>query len=70
MADEVDMAFDVEQQNLNSAIAAQLKQKSSLHPIGVCHYCDTTVNLKQLFCNSDCASDWERIDKQRKASGK
>lgn len=70
LADEAEMAFDIEQQNLSSAIAAQLKQKSSLHPIGVCHYCDSTVNLKQLFCNSDCAKDWEREDKQRRVAGK
>jgi hypothetical protein len=70
MADEADLAFEVEQQSLNSAIAFQLKQKPRLHPKGECHYCDTTVSAQQLFCNSDCAAEWERVDKQLRAAGK
>lgn len=69
MADEADLAFDVEQQTINSAINAQRKQKTRLHPIGVCHYCHSTVNAVQLYCNSDCAEDWDREDRLRRDAG-
>lgn len=70
MADEADLAHEVEQQAITSAINALQKQKPQLHPIGVCHYCDAVVGEKQLFCDHDCADDWEKIQQQQRRLGR
>jgi len=60
MADEADLAFDSEQRYLTQALAAQRKRVGVLQPSGACHYCGNTEGIEvRLFCDSDCAADWE-----------
>lgn len=38
---------------------------SKLYPIGECHYCFSDVEEKKLFCDSECASEYDRLIKLR-----
>ncbi|MBG9390579.1 hypothetical protein [Caenimonas aquaedulcis] len=58
--DEADLAFDAEQRHFAQALAAQRSRAGRLRPIGSCHYCEEQVTEQdRLFCNADCAADWE-----------
>lgn len=60
MADEADIAFDSEQRYLTQALAAQRSRSGALRPMGSCHYCgETDLTAERLFCDTDCAADWE-----------
>jgi len=60
MADEADIAFDLEQRYLAQALTAQRSKTGGLRATGTCHYCGNDENLAdRLFCDADCASDWE-----------
>lgn len=60
MADEADLAFDSEQRHLTHALAAQRRRTRELEPTGSCHYCGNTDGIAtRLFCDTDCADDWE-----------
>jgi hypothetical protein len=37
---------------------------------GSCHYCGEDVRGNQLFCNSECAADYEHEQKILKAQGR
>ena len=70
MADEADLAFDSEQRYLTQALAIQRTQRGVLQPIGSCHNCGSTEGIKsRLFCDSDCAADWEYQDRLRRKLG-
>jgi hypothetical protein len=58
--DEADLAFDSEQRQLAMALHAQRSRASSLKPMGTCHHCGNDEGIaNRLFCDSDCAADWE-----------
>lgn len=58
--DEADLAFDSEQRYLTQALAAQRSRGSVLQAVGSCHYCGNDDGIAgRLFCDSDCAADWE-----------
>lgn len=69
MADEADLAFDSEQRHLTQALAAQRKRCSVLQPVGSCHFCGNDDGIKHLFCDADCAADWEYQDAVRRKLG-
>jgi hypothetical protein len=70
MADEADLAFDSEQRHLSQALAAQRSRGGVLQPIGSCHHCGNDEGIGQrLFCDTDCAADWEYEDKLRRRLG-
>jgi len=69
MADEADLAFDSEQRHLALALAAQRRRHGGLRPIGLCHHCGGSGIEDRLFCDSDCASDWEYEDSLRRRLG-
>lgn len=70
MADEADLAFDSEQRHLTHALAAQRTRSAVLRPVGCCHNCGNTDDLEdRLFCDSDCAGDWEYQDALRRKLG-
>ncbi len=61
MADEADMAFALEQQAREAAILDRRNARPVLVANGECHYCGEHVEgANQLFCDLDCAKDWER----------
>jgi hypothetical protein len=70
MADEADLAFDSEQRHLTQALAAQRTRRTALRPIGSCHHCGSDEGLAdRLFCDADCAADWEYQDALRRKLG-
>lgn len=70
MADEADLAFDSEQRHLSQALAAQKLRAGGLKPQGCCHYCGNEEGMsRRLFCDADCAADWEYQDSLRRKLG-
>jgi hypothetical protein len=70
MADEADLAFDSEQRHLTHAIAARHAGARVLRPVGCCHNCGNVDGIEQrLFCDGDCAADWEYQDTLRRRLG-
>lgn len=69
MADEADLAFHSEQDHLAQALAAQRRHGPTLVPTGYCHHCGSTDADRRLFCDADCASDWEYQDALRRKLG-
>lgn len=71
MADEADLAFDSEQTYLRQVLAAQRQtRQAALQRAGRCHWCGNTDDIgERLFCDSDCASDWEYEDTLQRRLG-
>lgn len=70
MADEVDLAQDLELNRTQACIAQHSKTYQRLMPIGMCYYCDESLTTpKQLFCDADCGTDWEKIQRQARNMG-
>lgn len=68
--DEADLAFDSEQRYLSQALAAQRSQATGLRAIGSCHNCGSDEGIgERLFCDADCAADWEYQDSLRRRLG-
>lgn len=73
MADEADMAHELEELERRNALA-NMPKGPRLEPRGSCYNCgepltkgkgkSKTLNQK-LFCDGDCADDWERRQKLR-----
>lgn len=60
MANNADRAQGTMDQ-LESKILAVRKHVPNIKPKGTCHYCKDEVNELQLFCDGDCAGDYERL---------
>lgn len=72
MADEADLAFDSEQRYLSQVLAAQRLngRQAGLPRAGRCHWCGNTDDIgDRLFCDSDCAADWEYEDSLQRRLG-
>jgi hypothetical protein len=70
MADEADLAFDSEQRHLTQALAAQRRRRGMLQAVGSCHNCGNAEGIAgRLFCDADCAADWEYQDALRRKLG-
>jgi cytidine deaminase len=69
MPDEVDSANDQAEQIL----ALQLKARKPVGPApcGYCHYClEEFTDPAKIFCDSDCANDFEKEAEMRRRNGK
>lgn len=69
MADEADMAQELEELTLKHALAYR-KQGANLNPRGFCYNCDeplkpqklgATLRHVALFCDGECRDDWEKL---------
>jgi hypothetical protein len=70
MADEADLAFDSEQRHLTQALASQRRRGGALQAMGSCHYCgEPDASGGRLFCDVDCAADWEYEENLRRRLG-
>jgi hypothetical protein len=67
--DEADLAFEWEQRNLAHALAEQRRRDVRLQPVGSCHNCESTEVGDRLFCDADCAADWEYEHSLRRKLG-
>jgi len=74
MADEVDVANDSVERALEQALRA-VRSTPVLPPKGTCYFCEEELEPveeggkavhKKLFCDRDCADDWEREQKARR----
>lgn len=59
MADDLDRAVEYQQRMIDAALTHRAPAPE-LPRTGACHYCEEPVSEIQLFCDSDCAQDWER----------
>jgi hypothetical protein len=73
MADEVDMANDSVERALEQALR-QIRSAPAMAPKGFCYFCDEPLEpiedngrlVPRLFCDRDCADDWEREQRARR----
>ncbi len=57
MADDADIANDIEQRRLQANIDASQAAVPGLSPVGECHNCGYGVGPDQLYCDAECADD-------------
>jgi hypothetical protein len=74
MADEADMAQEIEELALKHALAHR-KEGVNLPPKGSCYNCSEPLKPKKvgktlqhvrLFCDEDCRDDWEALQEAKK----
>lgn len=70
MSDAADRAEDGIENAIADGIAAARRRLKSLQPVGVCHYCQSEVGAGRLFCDKDCADDWEHERRRHQELGK
>ena len=69
MADDADRAQEqIEAELAHARSAAQTRLK--LLPIGHCHNCDEPLRAAQLFCDQECAEDFEKRERAQAFRGK
>lgn len=64
MADEIDMANEMADLHLKTALA-NVRAQPKLPPKGECYYCESKVEGEKLYCDADCASDHEKEQRLR-----
>lgn len=62
MSDDLDRATRAQDIILSSLISHRVDIPRITH-IGVCNYCGEVVESPKLFCNGDCADDFEKYGK-------
>jgi hypothetical protein len=67
MSDEADLADAQEQAYLAAALA---RRQATIPAVGQCYSCAERVAEGRRFCDSDCATDWERIEAARRRGGR
>lgn len=61
MADEFDKASEIEQEMLAHALSQTLNAPvQKLHPKGTCYNCLEEIEKPKLFCDAECAEDYEK----------
>lgn len=76
MADIIDEANDLAQQLIDKKIEQARKLGVKLTPKQHCYYCLTKFEESEphyavkLFCNSDCANDYEKEEQAKRRNGK
>lgn len=64
MSDLNDMASDLEE--FHRELALKQRKYSNVKPKGTCHNCHEPVKPNQLFCDSECGTDYDK--RQRNAN--
>lgn len=67
--DDADRAEERIENTIADALA-EVRRKPSLLAVGFCHYCGEAVAPSHLFCDKDCASDWDYEQARKKANGR
>jgi hypothetical protein len=73
MMDEADRAEEAIENRIDDGIAhaRHMIELRSIKPCGSCHYCNSRLNsFNDLFCDKDCASDWDWEQRQKRIHGK
>lgn len=67
MADIIDQAND----HVEMEMAFLLRRRrATIHPVGFCYYCETRIRDGLLFCDTDCAVDYEKEQRIKSISGR
>lgn len=77
MADEADIANDLAELALQQALIAARNTASNLRltPRGTCYNCEESLEPidgqdVKIFCDADCADDWERVRAAQARNGR
>jgi hypothetical protein len=72
MADEADRADQEVETSLQEALyrIRSVKKAQPAQPRGECFFCEAALDLDKRFCDSDCASDYEREERIRRSTGR
>ncbi len=69
MADDIDLAQNEIDWVQRMTVKAAISRTSHLESLGLCHHCEETLRMPgQLFCDRDCAADYERVSWSRRMS--
>lgn len=63
--DLLDEAFKEEQNYINRALKSSKKKNYKLMPKGECYYCTEEIEKDKLFCNSGCATNYDKSMKHK-----
>jgi len=66
--DDIERGQEREQMDRELAIFNQRK-RTNLLPVGSCYFCDSILRDGVLFCDADCRTDYERVEKARERNG-
>lgn len=64
MPDLVDLVNDQQQHILDLRIKNARQSQNTLRPKGRCYFCDEDVEQPRLFCDADCASDYDKLKRK------
>lgn len=67
MADEIDKANEHIEMELALLVR---RRRATIHPVGFCYYCETRLREGLLFCDTDCATDYEREQRIKRIAGR
>ena len=59
MADEIDIANDRAQQDLDLSLACARRHEPALAPTGFCYNCHALLDDETIFCDGDCRDDYD-----------
>jgi len=68
MADDVDLACDLEQIFTEQAIAANRKTLVKFAFTGECRNCSNPVESPKIFCDSECSAEYEWYAKRSRGA--
>lgn len=64
--DDLDRAFELEDMARRVGRERARRHKAGLSPMGECHACGEELSGGKLFCDADCAQEWERQRRLRR----
>lgn len=64
VTDESDMATEVEMRERQLSIDIIRSRVVEVQPNGICYNCDEPVDHPKKFCDSDCASDFNKRNRK------
>jgi hypothetical protein len=65
--DDADTADLTREQTLAAALR---RRHATLPAVGTCYSCAEKVEGTRRFCDADCLSDWEKVEKFRRMNGR
>lgn len=63
--DSPDEAFKEEQNYINGALKSSKNKNYKLIPTGECYYCTEEIEGEKLFCDHNCAINYDKIIKHK-----
>ena len=71
MADDIDLAQHEIDWAQRITVQAVINQVDHLEGLGLCHHCEEPLDVYgQLFCDLNCARDYERVTWAQRMSNK